>query len=66
MNPQTFEQRDKRYIPTRVIKDKRVPKRYQRSGWIVFDTDNPFGSHYFVETRKEALETAKRWNEVTP
>jgi len=54
----------KRYIPTRITKDKRVPKRYQRSGWIVFDTKQPLGSHYFVATLKEANETAKRWNET--
>ena len=44
----------KRYIPTRVVADKRAPKRYQRSGWIVFDTQRPISSHLFVNTRKEA------------
>ena len=44
----------KRYIPTRVVADKRVPKRYQRSGWIVFDTRNPISSHLFVNTRAQA------------
>lgn len=27
-----------RYIVTRMVKDRRVPKRYQRAGWKAFDT----------------------------
>lgn len=27
-----------RYIVTRVKKDPKVPKRYQQSGWMAFDT----------------------------
>jgi len=45
----------KRFIPTRVVADKSAPKRYQRSGWLVFDTRHPISSHLFVNTRTEAL-----------
>jgi hypothetical protein len=51
-----------RYIPTRVIADKRAPKRYQRSGWLVFDTRNPISSHLFVNTRSEAKSIADSRN----
>jgi hypothetical protein len=43
-----------RYIPTRVSKDPRAPKHYQRAGWLVFDTQRPISSHLFVNTRQEA------------
>jgi hypothetical protein len=43
-----------RYIPTRVIGDPKVAKRYRRSGWIVFDTAHPIASHLFVNTKAEA------------
>jgi hypothetical protein len=52
----------KRYIPTRVVADKRAPKRYQRSGWLVFDTKAPISSHLFVNTRKEAQSIADTRN----
>lgn len=44
----------KRFVPTRVVADKKAPKRYQRSGWLVFDTKNPISGHLFVNTRQEA------------
>ena len=52
----------KRYIPTRVIADRRAPKRYQRSGWLVFDTRNPIASHLFVNTKYEAQSIADTRN----
>ena len=52
----------KRYVPTRVVADKRQPKRYQRSGWLVFDTRNPISSHLFVNTRYEAKHIADTRN----
>ena len=52
----------KRYIPTRVVADKRVPKRYQRSGWLVFDTKHPISAHLFVNTRQEAKSIADSRN----
>lgn len=52
----------RRYVPTRVVADKRVPKRYQCSGWLVFDTKNPIASHLFVNTRYEAQSIANSRN----
>lgn len=51
-----------RYIPTRVVADKRVPKRYQRSGWLVFDTAHPISNHLFVNTKREAKSIADSRN----
>lgn len=33
----TIKAGEPRYILTRVIRDRMVPKRYQRSGWMAFD-----------------------------
>jgi hypothetical protein len=54
----------KRYIPTRVVADKRAPKRYQRSGWLVFDTRNPIAAHLFVNTRYEAMSICNSRNAI--
>lgn len=54
--------RTRRYVPTRVIGDPRVAKRYRRSGWIVFDTEHPIASHLFVNTRAEAKAIADTRN----
>lgn len=55
----------KRYIPTRVVGDTRAPKRYRRSGWLVFDTKQPIASHFFVNTRAEAKAIADTRNRTT-
>lgn len=48
-----------RYIPTRIVADVRVDKRYRQSGWIVFDTHNPTASHHVVKTKREATIMAR-------
>jgi hypothetical protein len=58
----TTKNTTKRYIPTRVVADKRASKRYQRSGWLVFDTRHPISSHLFVNTRQEAKSIADSRN----
>ncbi len=54
-----------RFIVTRVIADKRAPKRAQRSGWIVFDTHNPLDRHQFFTLNTSAKQYAERMNQTT-
>lgn len=55
-----------RFIVTRVIRDPRVPARYQRSGWICFDTKHPTAQNIGVwPTRAQAQAEADRSNRRT-
>jgi len=51
-----------RFVPVRVVKDAKEPKRYQRSGWLVFDTKYPISYHLFVNTKYEAASICRTRN----
>jgi len=55
-----------RYIVTRMVKDRAVPKRYQRSGWMAFDTLHKQQGQVWPH-RDEAQRDADRLNgRITP
>lgn len=52
-----------RFIVSRVLRDRRAPARYQRSGWVCFDTAHPTAQNLGVwPTRAEAQAEADRCN----
>lgn len=54
---------NRRFIVTRVVKNKKILPRYQRSGYVAFDTEMPLANHQFFATKKEAKELCTKLNE---